>query len=64
MRKIMGSQSDRAGGLHGRGRQGPADRLRRGLSGADGGVPGGGRKGHPGAAGAGLLSMQMMMQPS
>ena len=47
----------RAGGerrvLHGRGRQGPADRLRRGLSGADGGVPGGGRKGHPGAAGAG-----------
>ena len=31
--------------LHGRGRESAVDRLRRGLSGADGGVPGNGRKG-------------------
>ena len=39
--------------LHGRGRQGAADRLRRGLSGADGGVPGRGPKGGARPAGAG-----------
>ena len=47
----------RAGGerhlLHGCGRQGAADCRGRGLSGADGGVPGGGREGNPGPPGAG-----------
>ena len=39
--------------LYGRGRQGAADRLRRGLSGVDGGVPGSGQKGPARPAGAG-----------